>query len=78
MRDFESEKRQREFLAAWGPAVPPEAGDAKLPDFEAQCQAVLAVAPTAMSSIMGIYRAGVRSRTESARNHVVCDRHLGC
>ena len=55
MRDFELEKRQREFLATWGPPVPPEAGDVKLPDFEAQCQALLAVAPKAISSIMGIY-----------------------
>jgi nitronate monooxygenase len=55
VRDFELEKRQREFLATWGPAVPPEAGDAKLPDFEAQCQALLSVAPKAISSIMGVY-----------------------
>jgi nitronate monooxygenase len=54
-RDLELEKRQREFLAMWGPPVPPEAGDAMLPDFEAQCQAVLAVAPKAISSIMGLY-----------------------
>jgi nitronate monooxygenase len=31
------EDRQREFLAAWGPSVPPQAGDAALPDFEEQC-----------------------------------------
>lgn len=55
VRDFELEKRQREFLAKWGPAVPPEAGDTKLSDFEAQCQAVLAVVPRAISSIMGVY-----------------------
>ena len=55
VRDFELEKRQREFLATWGPAVPPEAGDVKLPDFDAQCQALLAVAPKAISSIMGVY-----------------------
>lgn len=54
-RDFESEKRQREFLATWGPSVPPEAGDAVLPDFEAQCQAMLTVAPKVISSIMGLY-----------------------
>jgi nitronate monooxygenase len=54
-RDFELERRQREFLAMWGPPVPPEAGDAMLPDFEAQCQAVLTVAPRVISSIMGLY-----------------------
>jgi nitronate monooxygenase len=55
VRDSELEKRQREFLVKWGPPVPPEAGDVKLPDFEAQCQALLAVAPKAISSIMGVY-----------------------
>jgi nitronate monooxygenase len=54
-RDFELERRQREFLAMWGPPVPPEAGDAMLPDFEAQCQAMLTVAPKVISSIMGLY-----------------------
>jgi nitronate monooxygenase len=54
-RDFELEKRQREFLAMWGPPVPPEAGEAKLPDFEAQCQATLNLAPRVVSSIMGLY-----------------------
>jgi nitronate monooxygenase len=54
-RDFEFEQRQREFLAMWGPAVPPEAGESMLPDFEAQCQAMLALAPKVVSSIMGLY-----------------------
>ena len=54
-RDFELEKRQREFLSRWGPPVPAEAGDALLPNFEAQCQAMLRAAPKAISSIMGIY-----------------------
>src|SRR6202050_275552 len=42
VRDFELEKQQREYLAAWGPTVPSEAGDAGLPDFEMQCQAMIA------------------------------------
>src|ERR1035438_3808846 len=54
-RDFELEKRQREFLASWGPPVSPNAGDAALPDFEAQCQAMLALSPKVLSSIMGLY-----------------------
>ncbi len=54
-RDFELEKRQREFLGMWGPPVPAEAGDAMLPDFEAQCQAMIAAAPKVISSIMGLY-----------------------
>jgi nitronate monooxygenase len=55
VRDFESEKQQRDYLAEWGPAVPPQAADAGLPDFEMQCQAMIAVAPKAISSIMGLY-----------------------
>ncbi|MFZ0590741.1 MAG: nitronate monooxygenase [Bryobacteraceae bacterium] len=54
-RDAELEERQREFLANWGPPVPSEAGDASLPDFEAQCQAMLDTAPKVISSIMGLY-----------------------
>jgi nitronate monooxygenase len=54
-RHFDLESRQREFLAMWGPPVPPEAGDAMLPDFEAQCQALLTAAPKVISSIMGLY-----------------------
>jgi len=56
-RDFALEARQREFLAAWGPAVATEAGDMALQDFDAQCQAILAIAPKAVSSIMGLYPA---------------------
>jgi nitronate monooxygenase len=56
-RDFELERKEREFLATWGPPVPAEAGDAKLPDFEAQYQTLLEIAPKAVSSIMGIYPA---------------------
>lgn len=55
VRDSESEKQQREFLGMWGPPVPPEAGDAALPDFEAQCQTMLTLAPKVISSIMGLY-----------------------
>jgi len=54
-RDLQLEQRQREFLASWGPSVPPEAGDMILPDFDAQCQAMLAAAPKVISSIMGLY-----------------------
>jgi nitronate monooxygenase len=56
-RDFELEQRQREFLAKWGPPAPASAGDAGLPNFEAQCQAMLDVRPKAVSSIMGLYPA---------------------
>jgi nitronate monooxygenase len=45
----------REFLELWGPTVPLEAGDATPPDFAAQCDALLDVAPPIVSSIMGLY-----------------------
>ena len=55
VRDPAAEGRVREFLGAWGPEVPPEAGDAAPPDFAAQCEAMLEAGPTIISSIMGVY-----------------------
>jgi nitronate monooxygenase len=55
IRDHKAEERQREFLALWGPAVSDEMGDAVLPDFREQCEAILAVKPAAISSIMGLF-----------------------
>src|SRR5579872_5418324 len=54
-RDAAAEARVRDFLGNFGPPVPVEAGDGALPDFAAQCAAMLAVAPAVISSIMGIY-----------------------
>ena len=54
-RDPAHEARVREFLGGWGPPVPPEAGDATPPDFNAQCEAMLAAAPQVISSVMGLY-----------------------
>jgi nitronate monooxygenase len=54
-RDPDLEQRQREFLASWGPAVDPAAGEAALPNFDAQCRAMLDAQPKAVSSIMGLY-----------------------
>jgi nitronate monooxygenase len=55
VRDKAAEAAMRAFLAAWGPAVLPEDGDARLPEFEAQCEAMLRVQPAVISSIMGLY-----------------------
>jgi nitronate monooxygenase len=55
LRDPAAEARTRAFLAAWGPEVPPEAGDATPPDFTAQCEALLEAGPPIISSIMGLY-----------------------
>ncbi|MBV8897872.1 MAG: nitronate monooxygenase [Acidobacteriaceae bacterium] len=55
VRNVELEQLQREFLANWGPAVHPEAGDTPLQDFAAQCEAMLEASPRVISSIMGLY-----------------------
>lgn len=54
-RDAIHETAIRKHLAAWGPEVPAEAGDAALIDFKAQCDAVLDAGPAIVSSIMGVY-----------------------
>ena len=56
-RDRVAETRVRDFLGQWGPAVSEAAGDGGLPDFGAQCQALVAAAPTVVSSIMGVFPA---------------------
>ena len=55
VRDPAAEARVRAFLSAWGPEVPATASDAPLPDFGEQCETLLEVKPTAVSSIMGLY-----------------------
>lgn len=54
-RDAEAEQKVRRFLARWGPEFAPEAGDARPPDFMAQCAALLTARPHAVSSIMGLF-----------------------
>jgi nitronate monooxygenase len=54
-RDEAAEAAVRAFLGTWGPPVPPEAGNVTLPDFAAQCEAMLEAGPSVISSIMGIY-----------------------
>jgi len=54
-RDPTHEMRVREFLEGWGPPVPPEAGSATPPDFNAQCEAMLEAGPPIVSSIMGLF-----------------------
>lgn len=54
-RDAMREVRMAAFLEAWGPPVPAGAGEVALIDFEAQCDAILAARPRAVSSIMGLF-----------------------
>ena len=51
------EQRVRDFLANWGPALGPEAGDTTPIDFASQCEALLQAAPPIVSSVMGLYPA---------------------
>jgi nitronate monooxygenase len=55
VRDRSHEARVREFLSRWGPPIPENTGDMTLPNFDEQCQALLRIAPAAVSSIMGLY-----------------------
>lgn len=54
-RDPGRESAWRSFLGHWGPPVPDDAGNARPPDFTAQCEAMLAASPAAVSSIMGLF-----------------------
>jgi nitronate monooxygenase len=56
-RDAMAEDAVRAFLRGFGPEVAREAGDVTLPDFAAQCDAMLDVGPAIISSIMGLYPA---------------------
>jgi nitronate monooxygenase len=66
-RDPDAEERVRKFLEAWGPSVPMSAGDAAPLDFEAQCETFLELAPTAVSSIMGVFPAAFVRRLKERR-----------
>jgi nitronate monooxygenase len=55
VRDPAREAAMRHFLGDWGPPVSPEAGNTTPPDFAAQCEALLAAGPRAVSSIMGVF-----------------------
>ncbi len=54
-RDAVHEARLREFLTRFGPAVTADAAETPLPDFAAQCDALLAARPAVVSSIMGLF-----------------------
>src|SRR6476659_741077 len=54
-RDAGQERLVRAFLSGWGPPPAENAGDAKPPDFAAQCEALLAAGPPIVSSVMGVF-----------------------
>jgi nitronate monooxygenase len=54
-RDRAHEDEVRAFLERFGPEVAANAGDVTPLDFAAQCEALLAIEPAVVSSIMGLY-----------------------
>ena len=67
VRDAEHETQVRAFLGQWGPEPAPEAGDLALPDFDAQCEALLEAGPAVISSIMGLYPPAFVARMKERR-----------
>lgn len=65
-RDAAQEEAMRRFLGAWGPQVEAQAANVVQPDFEAQCRALVAARPTAISSIMGLYAPATIARLKEA------------
>jgi len=65
-RDAQAEAALRTFLSQWGPPVAENAGDARPPDFSAQCEAMLEAGPTIVSSIMGLYPPDYVARLKAA------------
>src|ERR1041384_5402606 len=65
-RDTAAEDVVRHFLGNWGPEVAREAGDAPLPNFAAQCEAMLEVGPAIISSVMGLYPAHFVKRMKAS------------
>jgi nitronate monooxygenase len=61
-RDAAHEAEIRQFLAAWGPPVPAEAGDARPLSFAEQCEAMLQANPPVISSVMGLFPASFVQR----------------
>jgi nitronate monooxygenase len=65
-RDAAREAAARAALASLGPP-PPEAGDGPfLPDFAAQCDAILAARPPVVSTIMGLWEPGFVAALKAA------------
>ena len=66
VRDTSREEAIRSFMRSWGPEVPAAAGDVQLPDFTAQCDAIVAARPTMASSIMGVFPPEIVGRLKAA------------
>lgn len=56
-RNLDHETELRTFLKTWGPELSAEEANDTPPNFEAQCEALLDIAPPVISSIMGVFNA---------------------
>jgi nitronate monooxygenase len=66
VRNAAHEQALCDFLGRWGPAVTPAAGDARPPDFDAQCEALLAARAPIVSSVMGLFPPAFVQRLKDA------------
>lgn len=64
-RDPAHEAEVRAFLGRWGPEPAAAAGEPRLQDFAAQCEAMIEAAPSIVSSIMGVYPPAVVVRLKA-------------
>ena len=65
IRDLKNEAELRDFLGRWGPKVNPRDAEASKIDFDEQCEAIIALGPSVISSIMGIYPAPFVARLKN-------------
>jgi nitronate monooxygenase len=66
-RDADAEAKVRTFIGEWAHEPPAEAGDLAMPDFEAQCDALLKAGPAVVSSIMGVFPPAFVARMKDRR-----------
>ena len=67
VRDPAHEAQVRAFLGQWTDEPSAEAGDIALPDFAAQCDALIENAPAVVSSIMGVFPPAFVARMKERR-----------
>ena len=65
VRDAKNEAALRDFLGKWGPEVNSKDTEAAQINFEEQCEATIALGPSVISSIMGIYPAPFVARLKN-------------
>ncbi len=65
VRDAKHEAELRDFLGNWGPEVNPKDAECSQIDFDKQCEAMIELGPSVISSIMGIYPSPVIARLKN-------------